>query len=110
MYNPEPFEVAFYQLGTLFINADIVSFRVVFLYLGPTFINAYIVNLAKTWLIETEGNMGVMICLRQGSLQSLNALSRMGRGLMFHNMSSGQKSHSASLALSQQHNVSQHLL
>ena len=29
---------------------------------GLTFINAHIVKLLQTWLIEAEGNMGVMIC------------------------------------------------
>ena len=41
---------------------------------GPTFI-MHIVKLVQTWLIETEGNMGVMICLSQGGLRSLSALS-----------------------------------
>ena len=27
-----------------------------------------VVKLLQTWLIETEGNMGVMICLDQGGL------------------------------------------
>ena len=45
--NPEPFGVAFHHLG-------------------PTFIYAYIVNSLQTWLIENEGNMGVMSYLGQG--------------------------------------------
>ena len=30
----------------------------------------HLVKLLQTWLIETEGNMGVMICFYQGGLSS----------------------------------------
>ena len=33
------------------------------------------IKLLLTWLIDTEGNMGVMICLSQGDLCSQNASS-----------------------------------
>ena len=35
----------------------------------------HIVKLLQTWLIETEGNMGVMICFYQGGLRSASASS-----------------------------------
>ena len=66
--NPEPFGVAFGQLG-------------------PTFINVYIVKLLQTLLIKTEGNIRVMICLGQGGLCSPNVSSRTGRRLMFYKTS-----------------------
>ena len=39
---------------------------VAFHHLGPTSINAKIVKRLQIWLIETEGKVGVMICLSQG--------------------------------------------
>ena len=41
---------------------------------GLTFINAYI-KLLQTWFNETEGKMGVMICLGHGGMRSLSASS-----------------------------------
>ena len=72
---------AFHHVGPTFINA--YCFGVAIHYLGHTFINAYIGNLLQTWLIETEGNMGEMICLGQISLHSPGALSGTGGRLMF---------------------------
>ena len=40
------------------------------------FINAYIAKLLQTCLIETESNMGIMVCLGQGLL-SPSALSNL---------------------------------
>ena len=50
-YNPEPLWVVLHHLGRAFINA-------------------YIVNVQQNWLIETEGNMGVMISFSQGGMHS----------------------------------------
>ena len=36
-------------------------------------LSVHVVNPLQTWLIETEGNMGLMICLAQRGLRSLSA-------------------------------------
>ena len=57
---------------------------VVLHHLGPAFIHAYIVNVLQNWLIETEGNMGVMISFSQGGMHSQSVSSRTDGRLMFH--------------------------
>ena len=66
------------------VGNDPVPLGLAFHHQGATFINAYcqaamslsmhVVKPLQTWLIETEGNMGLMICLGQGGLRSLSAL------------------------------------
>ena len=53
---------------------DPEALEIAFHHQGPTFINA-IVRLLQTWFIETEGNMGIIICLSQGGLRCMSALS-----------------------------------
>ena len=61
-------------------------FWVVLHHLGPTFINGYtcIVNVLQTWLIETEGNMGVMISFSQGGMHPQSVSCRRDGRLMFY--------------------------
>ena len=65
------------------VGNDPIPSGLAFHHQGSTFINAYcpaamnlsmhVVKPQQTWLVETEGNMGLMICLGKGGLHSLSA-------------------------------------
>ena len=59
-------------------------FLVVLHHLGPTFINAYIVNVLQSWLIETEGNMGITISFSQRGMHAQSVSSRTDGRLTFY--------------------------
>ena len=53
---------------------DLKALDLAFHHQGPTFIRAHF-KLLQTWLIETEGNMGLIIYLDKRCLHSPSALS-----------------------------------
>ena len=59
--DPIPLGLAFHHQGSAFINAYCQA---------AMDLSMHVVKPLQTWLIETEGNMGLMICLGQGGLRS----------------------------------------